>query len=261
MVGGAVGGPVGAGIGAGIGALGGWFGGGSGLNREEQARKNYGMGAQGTFGLPGYDQSHGQYSNMANQFAGRRAPQAGVSGFRGDQQALGQQLAREAQGNGIGQQLIRQQAQGQADRGMQQQMAQAASARPGMGALAQRGAAMNSANMNAQVGGQSAQAAGQYQLGAMNQYGGFLQGARGQDDSQAQFNTDARLRQLGLNDTSQLAALQQRLQAQQMQQQGNQEFERQKTQRYGAAMGAPTSGEQFLSGMAGLGTAYLGMKK
>lgn len=254
-----LGGPAGAIFGAQAGgALGGMLGGD--LNRSDAAEGKYGGVNRSNYDLPGYSQAHGQYGQLAQRYGNRQAPQAGQSSFRGDQQALGHMLAREAGGNGIGHQLIRNQAQGQADRGMQQQMGMAASARPGQGGMAMRNAMMNSGNMNAQVGGQAAQAQGQYQLGAMGQYGGFLQGARGQDDQMAQFNTDARLKQLGLNDQSQLNALQQRLQLQGMQQQGGMGYEQNRAQRYGAMMGAPTGGEQLLSGLGGMGAAYFGMK-
>lgn len=252
-----VGGPAGAMAGAQLGGMaGGMFGGE--LNRGDAAEERYGAPDRGNYNVPGYGQAHSQYGNLAGQFAGRQAPQAGQSQFRQGQVGLGQMLAREAGGNGIGHQLIRNQAQGQADRGMQQQMSMASSARPGQGAMGMRNAMMNAGNMNAQVGGQAAQAQGQYQLGAMGQYGGFLQGARGQDDQMSQFNTDARLKQLGLNDQSQLNALQQRLQLQGMQQQGGMGYEQNRAQRYGAMMGAPTSGEQLLSGLGGMGAAYFG---
>jgi hypothetical protein len=231
----------------------------NGANRANKAEAGpYGGIDRSNYNVPGYDAAYGQYGQMAGGFAGRNAPQAGASMFRGQQAGLGQQLAREAGGNGIGQGLIRGQAQGQADRGLQQQYGMAAGARPGQAGLAYRQAAMNAGAQNAQVGGQSAQALGQYQLGAMNNYGQFLQGARGQDDSQAQFNVDARLRQLGLNDQSQLEALRQRLQLQGMQQQGGMGYEANRAGRYGGLLGVPTSEEQLISGAASLGPMLMG---
>lgn len=231
-----------------------WDQGKSLFNRQGNAEDSYGGIDRNNFNVPGYDQAYGQYGNMAGGFAGRGAPQAGNSQFRSQQQGLGQQFGQEAAGNGIGQRLIQAQAQGQADRGMQQQFGMAAGARPGQGGMAMRNAMMNSGNMNAQVGGQSAQAQGQYQLGAMNNYGSFLQGARGADDSMSQFNSDMRLKQLGLNDASQLNALQQRLQLQGMQQQGGMGYEGNRTNRYNGVLQAPTFGEQLLSGGAGAAT-------
>lgn len=228
----------------------------SGLGSRISAAEHAYKTNPNNYTVPGYNPAFQQYGNMADRFGSRGAQQASDSAFRNNQVTLGNQLSREAGGNGIGQQLIRQQAQGQADRGMQQQMAMAASARPGQGALATRQAMMNSGNMNAQVGGQSAQAAGQYQLGAMNNYGQFLTGARGQDQQQNQFNTDMRFRQLGLNDTSQMEALRQRLQLQQMQQQGGMNYEAGKNSRFGAAAGQPTNNEQNMAMMQGMMNAY-----
>ncbi len=229
----------------------------SGANRADAAEEKYGGVDRNNFNVPGYDQSFNQYGQMAGQYGGRQAPQAGQSGYTGQQRQFVGQMGREAQGNGIGQRLIQAQAQGQADRGMQQQFGMAAGARPGQGAMAMRNAMMNSGNMNAQVGGQASQAQGQYQLGAMQGYGNALQGARGQDDQMNQFNTDARLRQLGLNDQSQLAALQQRLQLQGLQQQGGMGYEQQRTNRFTGMMNAPTSGEQVLGALQGGASMYM----
>lgn len=215
----------------------------AGANRANVAEGRYGGVDRNNYNVPGYGQSYGQYGNLAGQYGGRSSP------YAGQMEGLASQYAREAGGNGIGQRLIRGQAQGMADRGTQQQLSMAASARPGQSGLAYRSAAMNAGNMNSQVGGQSAQAMGNYQLGAMQGYG-----------QQLSQMDDARLRQLGLNDSSQLAALQQRLQLQNMQQQGGMNYENNRTQRYGALMGAPTQNEQLLGGLMGLGGAYLGMK-
>lgn len=199
--------------------------------------------------VPGFDRLNNRFNDLEHGYENRAAPQIGPSQYDAGQAALGQQLAREAGGNGIGQGLIRAQAQGQADRGMQQQMAMAAGARPGQSALATRGAMMNAGAMNAQVGGQSAQAMGQYQLGAQGQYGQFLQGARGQDDQRGQANADARLRQLGLNDDSQMKALSQRLQLSQMQQQGGQNYLN-RVDQWKAREAAKPSGWEQAAGLA-----------
>jgi hypothetical protein len=241
-------------------SIGGQIGGDSAGSRLSQAQKDYGAN-RGNYNVPGYDPAFRQYGHMADRFGNRQANQAGPSGYTGQQRQFGGQMQQEAMGNGLGQRLIRQQAQGQADRGMQQQMSMAASARPGQGGMAMRNAAMNAGNMNAQVGGQSAQAAGQYQLGAMQNYGQFLQGARGQDDSQAQFNADARFRQLGLNDQSQMEALRQRLQLQGMQQQGGMGYEQGQTSRFNAAAGSPTQNEQMGGALQGAANAYMMYKQ
>ncbi len=230
-------------------------------NRAGNAEDMYGGVDRNNFNVPGFEQSSNQYNKLAGQYGGRQAPQAEYSDFRRQQQGLGGQLGREMRGNGIGANLIRNQARDQSLMNQRQQMSMAASARPGQSALASRQAMMNAGNANAQVGGQSANAIGQHQLGAMQNYGQFLQGARGADESLALGNVDARLRQLGMNDQSQLEALRQRLQLQGMQQQGGMGYENQRTARYGALMGAPTSQEQalgFLSGNLKAGMSMAG---
>lgn len=212
----------------------------SDANRANLAEKRYGAPSRDNFNVPGYGQSYGQYGQMAGQYGGRSSP------YAGQMEGLASQYQREASGNGIGQRLIRNQAQGMADRGARQQLAMAASARPGNTALATRGAMMNAGNMNAQVGGQSANAMGQYQLGAMQGYG-----------QQLSQMDDARLRQLGLNDQSQLEALRQRLQLQGMQQQGGMNYEQNRTQRFSGMLGAPTPNEMLLGGLQGAGSAFM----
>lgn len=227
------------------------------------------------YNLPGYQQQYGQYGRLASGFGGRQAPQAnaftaGAGSFRADQRGFGRDLRREARGRGIGQQTVRMQAQNMADRALAQQYGMAAGARPGMGGGAYQNAAMNAANAQSRVGEQAAMAGAQMQLGAMNQYGGFLQGARGQDQQLgmfnagqrqqgSQFNTDAQLRQMGLNDQAQLEALRQRLQAAGMQQQGGLAFN-QALQNYNTArMGQPTAGQALLGAGMGAAQMYAGM--
>lgn len=224
--------------------------------------------------VPHYSDQYTQYGRLANSYDDRNAPRAnaytaGESGFRGNQSQLAHMLMRQAQGHGPGQKLVRMQAQQAADRGMQQQMAMANSGRPGMGAMGARNAMMNSGNIQSQVGGQAAMAGLQAQLGATNQLGSVLQGARGQDlqrgmfnagqqQQGSQFNADAQLRQMGLNDQAQLEALRQRLQLGGMQQQGGLTYEQLLAQHRLGKMGQPTFGQQLMSGGASLGAAYLG---
>lgn len=215
---------------------------------------------QGNFNLPGYNQQYNNYGNLANRWGGYNAPiqnynsQAANSAFRGQQVGLGNQLYEESQGRGIGQNLIGMQARNAADTAARQQLAQASSAPASMQAAAARNAAFNTGNIQSQVGGQAAMAGGQYQLGAMNNFGQFLQGARGQDEGlnqfnaqqraqQAQFNTGARMEQEQRNRDAMLEAYRQRLMASQLQQQGGMGYEQQRTARYGADMGVPTFGE------------------
>lgn len=226
--------------------------------------------------VPHFNSQYGQYADLSRDFAHRDAPSAnsytaGTSNFRGDQNQLARMLMKQAQGRGPGQQLVRMQAQGAADRGMQQQLSMANSGRPGMGAMGMRNAMMNSGNIQSQVGGQAAVAGLQAQLGAANQLGGVLQGARGQDEQLrmfnagqrqqgSQFNADAQLRQMGLNDQAQLEALRQRLQLSGMQQQGGLTYEQLRNQYRLGQMQQPTFGDQLMSGGASLGAAYLGAK-
>lgn len=224
--------------------------------------------------VPHFDSQYGRYGDLAGSYGRRDAPQAtahqaGNSAFRGDQRRLAHMLMNQAKGRGPGQELVRMQAQGAADRGMQQQMAMANSGRPGMGAMGMRNAMMNSGNMQSQVGGQAAMAGLQAQLGAANQLGDVLSGARGQDQQLgmfnagqrqqgSQFNADARLRQMGLNDQAQLEALRQRLQLSGMQQQGGLTYEQLLNQHKLGQMGQPTLGQQLLSGGASVMAAKFG---
>lgn len=226
--------------------------------------------------VPEFGQQYNQYGRMSENYGDRNAPQAqsfqaGDSSFRGGQSQLAKMLMQQSRGQGPGQELVRMQAQGAADRGMSQQMAMANSGRPGMGAMGARNAMMNSGNMQSQVGGQAAQAGLQAQLGAMSQLGGVLQGARGQDQnlsmfnagqqqSSSQFNTDAKLRQMGLNDQAQLEALRQRLQLGGMQQQGGLQYMGDRNAYRMGKMAQPTFQDQLMSGGASLGAAYLGAK-
>lgn len=264
---GSVAGPWGAVIGGAaggvIGGIGGWLSGGNDEKKKKELERKYGLQGQNQFQLPGYQNTVDQYGQLAGRLGGRVAPQSASSGYVPQQQALGRQLAAEAQGRGLGQQLIRNQAQAQSDQGYRQQLSAAASARPGQGAMAARQAMMNTGNANAMMGGQVANAAGQYQLGAMNNYGQFLQSARAQDEAQNQFNVDARLRQMGLNDAAQLGALGQRLQAQQAQQQGNQSYQNARYNYWATEKNktpGPSFGQQLAGAGAGLANAYMQYK-
>ncbi len=253
-----------------------WLDRGSGRDQMGQ----YGGVDRNNFNVPGYQGQYKFLGDQANQFERRLAPQSqsfmGSAGsFRNRQDALSQQLMADAQGNGPTQQIVRMQAQDAANRAGQQQMAMANSARPGMGGMAYRNAAMNMGNAQSAVGGQAALAGMQGQLGAMGQYGQFLEGARGQDQqlhmfnagqaqNASQFNTDARLKQMGLNDQAQLEALRQRLQLSNMQQQGGMGYESNRTQRFNALSGIPSGNQQvmgMIGGLLGTGTSALMPRK
>lgn len=198
------------------------------------------------FRVPDYGDQWKDFSDLSSGFHNRQAPQARDSNFRGYQENLLRSLQADAAGKGPGQELVRMQAQGMADRGAQQQLAMAAGARPGQSASAGRNAAFNAANIQSAVGGQAAQAGLQARLGAMSQLGQAASQARGQDNQMSQFNTDMRLRQMGLNDASQLEALKQRLGLSGMHQQGMMTLEQMRNGNQIAQMNQPKWWERAL---------------
>ena len=268
---GAVAGPWGAVIGGAaggvIGGIGGYFGSDDGGGTEWNDKYN----------LPHYNTMYNSYGRAASRYGTRDAPQSqaayGASGrFRNDQINFGRQLSAEAQGRGIGQRLVRQQSQNIADRGLAQQYGMASAARPGMGAAAYQNAAMNGANMQAQVGGQAALAGGQMQLGAMQQYGGFLSGARGQDMDMSkfnagqtqqnnQFNVGARQNQMSINDQAQLEAWGQRLAASQMQQAGGLAYNTGQNGYAQGMIGQPTDTQRMMGAIGGAAQGYFQYKQ
>lgn len=224
---------------------------------------------KGNFGVPSYSRQYDNYGQQATGFAHRGGPQMagaqmGDSAFRGDQSALVRMLQQQAAGRGPGQQLVRMQAQGAADRGLQQQMAMQAGAAPGGGAMAARSAALGAGQMQSAVGGQAAMAGLQAQMGATDQLGGVLSGARGQDLARGQANMQSqlatqqgnmqgRLQQTAMNDQAQLEALRQRLALAGMQQQGGQAYEQMRYGGHNAIMGMPTQGEKLFGMASGIG--------
>ncbi len=234
------------------------------LDRNKAATQQYGSGGTpGDYGVPGFDAMNNGYrenaqqrSRLGDMYGGRAAP---MSDQRGNQLGLGNMLLQEAQGNGVGQNLVRMQAREAANRASAQQFAALGGARPGMQAMAARNAMLGTALAQGGVGQNAAMGSAQMTLGAQNAYGQHLQGVRGQDES-----TQLASRQL--NDNSQLNAYGQQMQLMQqrqnlagMQQQGNQQYQQNQTQRYGALMGQPTKGETVLGGFTGLGGALMGM--
>lgn len=236
----------------------------AGEKLNPKKRSNIGPVNRDNFNLPGYQSQYNRYGQLADKWGQSRAPiantnyAAGSSPYAARQSDFGNQLLAEAQGRGVGQNVVRMQAQGAADNAARQQLSQAAAAPSSMQAAGMRNAAFNTGNIQSQVGGQAALAGGQMQLGAMNQYGGFLQGARGQDDAMGQFNasqrarqsefgTSARMDQERMNRQSMLEAYQARLQAAQLQQQGGMSYENQLSNRYGIDMGVPSGGEKAVA--------------
>lgn len=215
---------------------------------------------QNMFNVPQFGQQYDRFSQTADRAQHRVAPQAAESQFRGYQDNLLRQLQADAAGRGPGQQLVRMQAQGMADRGAAQQMAMASGARPGQTASAGRNAAFNAANMQSAVGGQAAQAGLAARLGAMQQMGQASTAARGQDLQRGQFNADMNLRQMGLNDATELQALQQRLGLTGMQQQGMMSLEQMRTQAQMAQKAQPKWWERGIGAAAGAAEIYANMQ-
>lgn len=191
---GSLGGPVGTGIGAiaggVIGGLGGLFGGGE----DDEQRKR----------LMDY------YAQVQN----RQAPQAGaasqsaLSDFRGNQSALANRL--EAVATGRAPSLVTEQLNQATNRGQAAAQSIAQSGR-GNAALANLTAANNMQALSQAAAGQAAMGRLQEVANANQALGGVLQGARGQDEANSQFNAqqqnfrdqanlEAKLRTMGLND-------------------------------------------------------------
>lgn len=224
---------------------------------------------QGAFSLPGFSSQYDTYGRLAADANHRRAPRASAftardqGQFRGQQGALANMLMQQAQGRGPGQQLVRMQAQNMADRAVAQAAGGARNANPQMAALAGRNAAMAGANAQSQVGGQAAQAGLQAQLGATSQLGDVLGTGRqqdqalsmfnaGQQQNSSQFNTDARMRQMGMNDARQLELLRQRLATSQMQQQGQMGYQNARVGLAGAQAQVPSFFDKALGGAAAI---------
>lgn len=156
-------------IGAGVGGLAGLFGGESDAER-----------------------SRGQYQDFYNSLEGRTAPQLGpaaqanYSGFRQNQADLINRL--EAMSRGEGPSISREMLKEATDRNVAQQQALAQSGR-GNAALA----AQNASNNAGQLGAQAAQSAAlgrvQEQMGALQNLGINIYGARGADEDMNRYNT------------------------------------------------------------------------
>lgn len=258
-------GPWGAAIGGVAGGVIGGFSGGSGggggtLNRHD-------------FSIPGYAGMERDYSRLAGQYGQRQAPQiAGGymedSAFRGDQSALIRQLQAQAAGHGVGQRVVQMQAQDAANRGLQQQYGMAAGAAPGSGASAARSAALAGGQIQSAVGQQAAMGGLQAQLGATDQLGGVLSGARGQDlqrnqtNLQAmltaqQANQGAMLQQSGMNDQAQLDALRQRQSLNFNSQQALAQYDALRSGHANAMIGQPTTSDRMLGAAGGAAQMYM----
>lgn len=186
----ALGGPVGALAGGVIGGLGGLFGGG-----EDDAQRR-------------------RMLEYLATVQNRQAPQAGaasqsaLSDFRGNQSALANRL--EAVATGRAPSLVTEQLNQATNRGQAAAQSIAQSGR-GNAALANLTAANNMQALSQAAAGQAAMGRLQEVANANQALGGVLQGARGQDEANSQFNAqqqnfrdqanlEAKLRTMGLND-------------------------------------------------------------
>ncbi len=203
--------------------------------------KEYAGVNQKNFAVPHFDRNYSDYTTAANRAPNRQFAQ---SQFRGDQANLIGMLQAQARGQGPGQDLVARQAQAQADQSLRNQVAAMQSARPGAGASAAFNAAQAGQQAQGLIGQQRVMGGLQAQLNAIGQLGNVTTAARGQDD-------ESQLRMLGLNDQRQLELLRQRLALQQMQQQGNIQYEANRANRWATAQGTPTSFERSLGAFQG----------
>jgi hypothetical protein len=199
MAGNAVAPGIGGFIGAGIGGLAGLFGGGG---TDEEMRKRY-----GSF----YDEVSGRTAPQLGP-----AHQAGYSSFRENQAGLVNRL--EAMARGEGPSVSREMLKEATDRNVAQQQAMAQSGQ-GNAALAAQQASSNATRLGAGTAQSAALGRVQEQIGATNQLGLTLYGARGADEDMNRYNTGARnqrdqfnvgaqMDMYGLNDRARLMALQ-----------------------------------------------------
>lgn len=205
---------------------------------------------EANFGLPGAQDRSQRLLGLAQGAGGRLAPQAGVSGFRGDQRDLVSLL--RAQATGQGPSLAREQAAQAADRGLRGQQALAAGARGGSQAAAARQASQQGSAITGQIAGNSAMARAQEILGARQQLGNVLQGARGQDLQRNLANMQAQLEQTGLNDAQIRALLEQEMRNAALQQQGGIALEGARSGRFNTISQTPTGQEKFIGAAASL---------
>lgn len=213
LAGGSLGGPWGAIAGAGLGGLASYFGG----NPAEENRKR----------MEEYYKQLGAAPQSGPAF------QADYSGFRGNQSNLINQL--EAMSQGRGPSLATEQLKAATDRNVSQQQALAQSGY-GNATAAAMGAQNNSANLGAQAAQQAAQARIQEQMGALQQLGINIYGARNADEGVNQFNA-------GQSNQNQWRNLE-----------GQLDTNRLRAMLLGQMQGSygPSTGEQILAGGAGI---------
>lgn len=204
---------------------------------------------------PGYaqrDQLYNQQLADALRNNQAQAYTAQDSAFRGNQSQLAQMLMGQARGeNSLSAEQLR---QGQMS-SVAQQQALAASAAPGQQSTALRMAMGNAARQGYGMSGQAAMAGIAERNAAAQSLGGVLSGARGQDQQMGMYNAGnqqaASQFNAGQNGALAQALLQAQLQNAQAQQQGSMAYQGDRTQRFGAMLGVPTTGERVLGAAQG----------
>lgn len=187
MAGGAVAGPYGAAIGGAVGGAIGLFSGGGGAKYDQELRNRL-MQLEKEYGTP-------------------QTATANYSDFRRNQAALVAQQESMARGEGPSAAAL--QMREAMDRAVASQGSLAAGAvgRGVNAGAALRGAANNAAAIQAQGARDTGLARVNEQLGAMNQLGLTLHGARGMDESMNQFNAQQQNMQMNAARQAQLQAL------------------------------------------------------
>lgn len=224
------------------------------------------------FNLPGYDDMQGRYGHYLDEVDHRGAPRiasfqnAGQSGFRGQQNSLSDLLMSRAQGNNS---VAEQQMKQGADIANQHQLAFAAGARPGNAAMAMRLAGQNMGANEMDLAGQTALARAQEANMAANSLGGVLAQGRGADENLNMFNAgqqnqrmsqnaQMQQQQYAINDAARNGLLGGSFNAAQAQQQGGQNYEQNRTARFGSVLGVPTNDEVLRGAEEGIFKALSG---
>lgn len=185
------------------------------------------------FDLPGFAGIQDRYNGYLGNIDSR-----GDSSFRGGQEQLAAMLMDRARGRGpsVAGETLRQ----QNELAQRQQLSMAAGANPSNSALAQRLASENMANQAVGLGGAAALA----RAAEANQAAGLLGNVYGQGRQQD-------ITAQAANDAARAELLRQGLAAAGLQQQGGMNYEQNRTARYGASMGQPTTSERILGGVLG----------
>jgi hypothetical protein len=224
------------------------------------------------FDMPGYQGIQDRYTNYLNGIDSRGAPTIGqyqnaaASGFAGDQRGLAQLLSDRANGRGVS--VADLQMQQGFDRANQAQRSMMAGATPNNRALALRLGSQNMAANDMDLAGQAALARAQESQMAASNLGAVLAQGRGADENLNMFNAGQQNQRTGqqaqmqqnqyaINDQARGGLLSGSLQAAQAQQQGGQNYEQNRTSRFGAVLGVPTLQEQQTAAITGLGKGLM----